>query len=118
MADTTRSVVHAVIVEEELRFTLADLCRACRADTDQLVALVHEGVLEPAGNRPDDWRFAGPASRARRWSWTCWTRSRTCDRDCGVWVARPGARPAWLCLHRAQAAPRLVLIANDERTTP
>jgi chaperone modulatory protein CbpM len=66
MADTPRTVVHAVIVEEELRFTLADLCRACRVDTDQLVELVHEGVIEPAGDRPDDWRFAGPAlARAR-----------------------------------------------------
>ncbi|HEX6361501.1 MAG TPA: chaperone modulator CbpM [Albitalea sp.] len=66
MAETSRSVVHAVIVEDELRFTLEDLCRACRAEAAQVVALVEEGVLEPEGRTPEDWRFAGPSlARAR-----------------------------------------------------
>jgi chaperone modulatory protein CbpM len=55
-----------VVVEEEIRFTLADLCRACRADTAQLIALVEEGVLEPAGTRPEDWQFSGPSLRRAR----------------------------------------------------
>jgi len=59
-------MVRAVIVEEEVRYTLEDLCRACRVDTTQLVALVDEGVLEPAGRGPADWQFAGPSlPRAR-----------------------------------------------------
>jgi chaperone modulatory protein CbpM len=67
MAESARPAVHAVVVvEEELRFTLEDLCHACRADAAQLTSLVREGVLEPAGERPDEWRFAGDAlARAR-----------------------------------------------------
>jgi chaperone modulatory protein CbpM len=60
------SVVQGVIVEEEIRFTLHDLSRACRVDVAQVVTLVEEGVLEPAGSGPDDWRFAGPSLRRAR----------------------------------------------------
>jgi chaperone modulatory protein CbpM len=59
-------VVHAVVVEEDIRFSLEDLCHACRADTAQLVALVDEGVLQPTGSGPREWRFAGLSlARAR-----------------------------------------------------
>jgi chaperone modulatory protein CbpM len=59
MADDSRLVIDCVVVEEELRFTLADLCRACGAERSQLVALVDEGVIEPAGGPPEDWTFGG-----------------------------------------------------------
>ena len=59
-------VVHSVIVEEEVRFTLMDLCRTCRADTAQVIELVDEGVLEPAGGSPGDWQFSGPELRRAR----------------------------------------------------
>lgn len=55
-----------VIVEEEIRFTLVELCRASRADTEQVTALVEEGVLEPVGSGPDDWQFGGAALRRAR----------------------------------------------------
>lgn len=55
-----------IVVEEHVIFTLDDLCRATGARSEQLLALVHEGVLEPAGSGPEDWRFSGPAlPRAR-----------------------------------------------------
>lgn len=62
----THTVVHGIIVEEELRFTLVELSRACRVDAARLVALVDEGVLQPEGGSPDDWRFSGPALRRAR----------------------------------------------------
>jgi len=66
MAETSRTPVHAVIVEETLRFTLDELGHACHAEHAQLVALVEEGVLEPSGRGPEDWQFAGPSlARAR-----------------------------------------------------
>jgi chaperone modulatory protein CbpM len=66
MAETTRPAVHGVIVEEETGLTLEALCRACHADMAELVALVDEGVLLPAGSVPQEWRFAGPSlARAR-----------------------------------------------------
>nr|WP_316640731.1 chaperone modulator CbpM [uncultured Roseateles sp.] len=60
---STALVVQGVIVEQTLHFSLVELCRACSAEVEQLMALVEEGVLEPAGSGPEDWRFAGPSLR-------------------------------------------------------
>jgi len=59
-------VVDGVVVEEEIRFTLADLCRACRVDSARLIALVEEGVLQPTGSGPEDWLFSGRSLRRAR----------------------------------------------------
>jgi chaperone modulatory protein CbpM len=66
MADTPSPVVHGVVVEETLHFTLVQLCRACRAEQQQLIVLVEEGVLQPAGDTPRDWVFSGPSLRRAR----------------------------------------------------
>jgi chaperone modulatory protein CbpM len=59
-------MVDVVVVDETMRFSLAQLCRACRVDSDRLIALVQEGVLTPEGDRPVTWRFSGAAlPRAR-----------------------------------------------------
>ena len=60
------SVLHAVLVDETLEFTLVELSQACGTDTETLVALVDEGVLAPSGEHPADWRFSGPALRRAR----------------------------------------------------
>ncbi|MBC7735559.1 MAG: MerR family transcriptional regulator [Bacteriovorax sp.] len=46
-------------IEEQVQFSLFELTEACRADTEQLVALVNEGALTPIGDGPQRWRFAG-----------------------------------------------------------
>ncbi|HJV61374.1 MAG TPA: chaperone modulator CbpM [Albitalea sp.] len=66
MADQPSAVVHGIVVEEEVEFTLAELGRACRVDRAQLIALVDEGVLQPRGSGPDEWRFGGTALRRAR----------------------------------------------------
>jgi len=60
---STANVVQGVIVEQTLYFSLGELCRACSAEAEQLMALVEEGVLEPAGSGPQEWRFPGPSLR-------------------------------------------------------
>lgn len=56
-----------VIVEEDIRLDLDQLSRSLRCDVDLIVTLVHEGALEPQGEAPAEWRFAGTAvQRARR----------------------------------------------------
>ena len=53
-------------VDASLRLTLAELCNECRADPAHVTALVDEGALEPEGNAPADWHFAGDALRRAR----------------------------------------------------
>jgi chaperone modulatory protein CbpM len=57
---------HGVIVEEEVRFTLIELSRACRVGVDQLAALVDEGVVTPSGDASRSWHFDGVALRRVR----------------------------------------------------
>ena len=60
------TVSDGLIVEDEVRFSLAELCRACGTDSGRISALVAEGILGPAGQGPDDWLFSGPALRTTR----------------------------------------------------
>jgi len=63
MAQITGYIVDAVVVEGDTTFTLPALCRACGLDSRQLMALVAEGVLDPAGRTPQDWLFGGQSLR-------------------------------------------------------
>jgi chaperone modulatory protein CbpM len=66
MSNSNVSVVHAVIVDSTVQFTLPELTRVCHAETEQLIALVREGVLTPTGDDPSRWRFEGVVlARAR-----------------------------------------------------
>lgn len=63
MNPSTPPVTHGVIVEEEVRFTLIELSRACRVGVEQLAVLVDEGVLTPTGDASRRWHFEGTALR-------------------------------------------------------
>ena len=61
---TTPTPLNGVVLEEETELTLADLCRACAAEADLIVALVVEGILVPHSPAPLGevhtlWRFSG-----------------------------------------------------------
>lgn len=57
------------IVEEEVLFTLVELCQACETEEQYVVAWVQEGVLVPVGDSPQDWRFRGECLRRARVAW-------------------------------------------------
>ena len=61
MADLHRDPVVGLVVEEQVVFSLTELGRAAGARRDDLLLLVDEGLLDPAGAGPDDWRFSGTA---------------------------------------------------------
>lgn len=51
------------VLDERLELDFEAFCRSCRASREFVVGLVDEGVLEPRGNAPDEWRFGGQALR-------------------------------------------------------
>jgi len=55
--------VPSPIIAEEIHLTLVELCQACRAPEEHVIAWVCEGVLEPSGTAPRDWRFTGRSLR-------------------------------------------------------
>src|SRR3954465_6256372 len=54
------------VVEEEIHLTLIELSRACQVQEERILGWVGEGVLEPQGASPDEWRFAGASLRRTR----------------------------------------------------
>ena len=49
--------------EPEIELSLIELCQACRAPEEEVRTWVLEGVLEPSGDRPEEWRFTGSSLR-------------------------------------------------------
>lgn len=53
------SVSTGKILDEHLEFSLHQICRYCDLESEQVVELVTEGIVEPEGERPVNWRFNG-----------------------------------------------------------
>lgn len=56
------------VLEEEVELTLAELCRACSLDAEQMMELIEEGVIEPRGRYVSTWRFEGVSIRRVRFA--------------------------------------------------
>ena len=78
MTEPVTQSARGPVVEEEVQLTLVDLCQACRVPEEYVIAWVIEGVLEPVGEAPKDWRFTGPALRRARLA---------------LWLTRNAAQP-------------------------
>ncbi|HWK85714.1 MAG TPA: chaperone modulator CbpM [Caldimonas sp.] len=59
MNDTKSSSLRGSVVEDEVTLTTVELCRACNASESHIELWVSEGVLQPSGASPDEWRFGG-----------------------------------------------------------
>ncbi|MCK9389442.1 MAG: chaperone modulator CbpM [Sulfuritalea sp.] len=66
MNQTHMTLIRGLVVEEEVQLTLVELCQACSAEQEHVLAWVFEGVLEPVGESPQDWRFSGDSLRRAR----------------------------------------------------
>jgi chaperone modulatory protein CbpM len=58
-----------VLLDERILLDLEEMCRACEAEPELLVAMVEEGLLEVRGTAPQSWRF--PAVDVRRARLAC-----------------------------------------------
>ena len=59
---TDQNALRGQLVEEQTLITLDELCRHCTVETEQVVTLVREGILDPADDTIDwssrtQWQF-------------------------------------------------------------
>ena len=66
MKESVTTYLEGQIVNEEMEFTLVELCRVSGASQDEVTLWVAEGAFEPDGARPEEWRFSGTALRRVR----------------------------------------------------
>jgi chaperone modulatory protein CbpM len=60
----TIEITSGVVIDEQSELTLDELSHACSMQTDWIVTLVEEGVLEPRGQSQSSWRFTGTQLRS------------------------------------------------------
>jgi len=65
-------ILSGVLLDEQYSLTLVEFCNACNVETQWVIELVEEGVVQTANQQPfakinDDWRFTGVClNRARK----------------------------------------------------
>jgi chaperone modulatory protein CbpM len=55
----SQQILTGEVLDERVEYDLEGLCRICRLERRQVIELVVENVVEPAGEDPDHWRFTG-----------------------------------------------------------
>jgi chaperone modulatory protein CbpM len=54
-------LLDVLLLDESVQFSLAELCSACGVHQELIVEIVAEGIVEPLGIEPAEWRFSGLA---------------------------------------------------------
>jgi chaperone modulatory protein CbpM len=54
-------VISAMLLDDSVEFSLADLCSLCSVSEEIVVEIVAEGIVEPLGRDRAQWRFSGIA---------------------------------------------------------
>lgn len=57
------NVLQSEIIETRRELSLSDLCQVCTVTSERVVQLVDEGLVEPVGREPAEWRFSGRSIR-------------------------------------------------------
>jgi len=70
------------LLDEDVEMTLAQLCQACELSEEEIIELVEQGIIDPLGPEPAEWRFVSVSLRRVR-------ITRNLRRDLGV--NTPGA---------------------------
>ena len=75
-------LLYGDLLDEDVEMTLEQLCRACELSEAQIIELVEQGIIDPLGPDPAEWRFVSVSLRRVR-------ITRNLQRDLGV--NAPGA---------------------------
>ncbi|NKN33992.1 chaperone modulator CbpM [Marichromatium bheemlicum] len=59
-------IFEGIVLDEGLSLSLVELCMLCDAEHHLIECMVAEGLLNPCGNLPAEWRFDGVAVRRAR----------------------------------------------------
>lgn len=61
--ENRKHVLECEIIETRHEMSLAELCEVCTVTSERIVQLVDEGLVEPVGREPAEWRFSGHSVR-------------------------------------------------------
>ena len=61
-------ILEGMTLDSSTRLTLSELCDVCAVSSERITELVDEGVIEPQGRRPQEWRFTSISVRRIRFA--------------------------------------------------
>ena len=61
--ENRNNILQSEIIETRREMSLSDLCEVCAVTSERVVQLVDEGLVEPVGREPAEWRFSGRSIR-------------------------------------------------------
>jgi len=66
----SKQAIRGTLLDKQVHYTLAEVCQVCASESEWVIAMVEEGVLQPSGKNREQWRFPGSslhvAMRAHR----------------------------------------------------
>lgn len=63
MKKETTTALSGIVLDDDLDFSLRELCRICAINAETIIEMVEEGVVEPQGVGPREWRFRATSLR-------------------------------------------------------
>jgi len=57
----SRKSLSGTLLDERVVYSLTEVCLVCGTESDWVVQLVQEGILEPHGRSRKEWQFSGRA---------------------------------------------------------
>ena len=63
MTSSNIQILESIIVEDGVHMSISELCHTTSAEAQHVIAWVYEGILNPLGKTPDEWRFTGNSLR-------------------------------------------------------
>lgn len=57
MTKRTVTATYSVVLDETVELSLVDVCEACRIDAESVFEMVNEGIVDPEGSDPANWKF-------------------------------------------------------------
>jgi len=61
-----RLYIQGIVLNEEARCTLADLCRVCSVNAEMIHEMIEEGIITPEGPSMREWHFTSLAIKRVR----------------------------------------------------
>ncbi|MCP5420666.1 MAG: MerR family transcriptional regulator [Gammaproteobacteria bacterium] len=55
------TVISGTLLDDSVNLSLYELCRLCGVNAERIMDMIDEGLIEPGGAHPREWRFGGRA---------------------------------------------------------
>jgi chaperone modulatory protein CbpM len=55
----TKRTASGILLDERVHYSLDEVCQVCAIQTEWVIELVEQGILQPTGERRREWRFSG-----------------------------------------------------------